>query len=403
MGSQLLTIKLIENLQPRNNKYDVRDSRVTGFLVCVYPSGKKSYMVQYQRGKRITIAAVNLMPLARARDRAKAILGDVIQGKMPKEKQVEIALTVRQFLENEYKPWVETHQASSTRTVQKIDNAFKEYMTTPLCKLDLHSFEKWRSKKLETLSKATINRDVGAFKAMLSRAVAWGFLQNNPLENFKPLKEDVLSVVRYLSADEEHKLFCVLRERENNMRERRETANKWRHSRGYELLPTIKKGQYADHLRPMIEIALTTGLRWTELATLRKSQINLKQRFLSQIGKNGKTRYIPLNDMANKTLKTWLSQTSSEYVFPSIESPLKPITTVKTAWQKLLQEAGINNFRWHDLRHHFASKLVMAGVDLNTVRELLGHTDIKMTLRYAHLAPEYKAEALSKLTYADFV
>jgi site-specific recombinase XerD len=70
---------------------------------------------------------------------------------------------------------------------------------------------------------------------------------------------------------------------------------------------------------------------------------------------------------------------------------------IKKSWGGVIDRAEINGFRFHDLRHHFASKLVMAGVDLNTVRELLGHADIEMTLRYAHLAPEHKAKAVAKL------
>jgi site-specific recombinase XerD len=72
-----------------------------------------------------------------------------------------------------------------------------------------------------------------------------------------------------------------------------------------------------------------------------------------------------------------------------------PLADIKKAWNNLIDSSGISDFRFHDFRHHFASTLVMAGVDLNTVRELLGHSDIKMTLRYAHLAPEHKAAAVN--------
>ena len=105
--------------------------------------------------------------------------------------------------------------------------------------------------------------------------------------------------------------------------------------------------------------------------------------------KSGKSRHIPLNNEAMMVLEQWQRQQPAGRLFP--------VRSFKTAWGALMAAAEIDGFRWHDMRHDFASKLVMAGVDLNTVRELMGHADLKMTLRYAHLAPAHLAEAVAKL------
>jgi integrase len=106
-----------------------------------------------------------------------------------------------------------------------------------------------------------------------------------------------------------------------------------------------------------------------------------------------------MNEEVVKTLEAWQKQTrgkGSKWVFPSPVTG-KPFDNCQSAWERLLEDADIKNFRWHDMRHDFASQLVIAGIDLNTVRELLGHADLKMTLRYAHLAPKNKLQAVKVL------
>ncbi len=180
----------------------------------------------------------------------------------------------------------------------------------------------------------------------------------------------------------------------------RDRGNEWRKQREYDCLPDLNQFPFADHMIPMVYLSLNTGLRRGELLSLRWSSVNFDLAIVTITGdtaKSGKTRHVPLNAIALQVLKDWKkTNQQNEFIFINDKTG-DTFGNVKTAWKNILKAAKIDNFRWHDMRHHFASKLVMAGVDLNTVRELLGHADIKMTLRYAHLAPEHKASAVAKL------
>ncbi|MHC9086280.1 tyrosine-type recombinase/integrase [Luteimonas sp. RIT-PG2_3] len=143
----------------------------------------------------------------------------------------------------------------------------------------------------------------------------------------------------------------------------------------------------------VVLLAINTGLRRGELLSLDWSDINLQARTLTvrrEHAKSGKQRHVPLNAEAASILRQWASQHGDN-------GSVFGVAGVKSSRDTLLTAATIENFRFQDMRHHFASRLVMAGVDLNTVRELLGHADLTMTLRYAHLAPEHLAAAVEKL------
>ncbi len=139
---------------------------------------------------------------------------------------------------------------------------------------------------------------------------------------------------------------------------------------------------------------MNTGLRRGEVLKLRWGSVDFNRRLITVEGRNAKnrqTRHVPLNEEAMNVLRCWREQSGgSAKVFDVV-------TRFQTAWKKLLLRARIAHFRWHDLRHHFASRLVQRGVPLNTVRDLLGHSSVGMSLRYAHLAPDQRREAVAKL------
>lgn len=138
-------------------------------------------------------------------------------------------------------------------------------------------------------------------------------------------------------------------------------------------------------------------MRKSEILNLKWIDIDFKRNLLYLIEtKNGERRYVPINDTVKRTLIKVLKRPESPYVFCNESG--KPYANVRTSFDTALKRAGIKDFRFHDLRHTFASHLIMLGIDLRTVQVLMGHKTIEMTLRYSHLSPDHKSRAVEILS-----
>jgi len=405
-----LTARLVDSLKPNGETFSVRDTETVGFFLRITPKGVMTYYVDYRLSnggrKSYRIGPAANITTGQARTIAKKFLGDVADGNDPQARKVETrrkaemaALsTLGAFFDHKYEPWLQVERKSGPATITRLRSCFGEWADMPMTDITPWHVEKWRAnRKKAGIKPTTINRDVVALKAALQKAVDWGVIEKHRLADLKPEKTDDTGRVRYLDLSEEETLRKSLRKRDDRLKEGRRNANKWRAERGYPLLPDI--GTYADHLEPLVLLAMNTGMRRGELFNLLWTDISLDREILTIRGtgaKSNKTRHVPLNIESLRVLTAWNRQrTESAYVFPGKEG--KRLGNIKTSWGSVIKISGINDFTFHDLRHHFASRLVMSGVDLNTVRELLGHADIKMTLRYAHLAPEHKAAAVRML------
>lgn len=394
-----LTADLVKKLKPKEKPYEIWDTELKGFILRVQPSGVKTFLIEYSRHKRISIGQATAISAAKARDEAKGRLADFIKGNDPLEaKKAAKAHTLETYLNDRYKPWAESHLRHSGEAMRKLASWYPSCGKVKLPEITSWNVEKQISAwKKEGTSPATCNRKLAYLKAALNKAVEWGVIKSNPLSKIKKMKEDHSANIRYFTPEENTQFRDALNAREEKRRQDRAKFNEWRRERGYKLFPDF--AAFTDHLMPIVLLALNTGMRRGELFNLKWADINFAGQILTVVGataKSGKTRHIPLNDEAFTVLKKWHEQRDkSDLVFPSRDG--SRMDNIRSSWEGLMMAAKIENFRFHDLRHDFASKLVMAGVDLNTVRELLGHSDIKMTLRYAHLAPKKLAAAVAKL------
>ncbi len=207
--------------------------------------------------------------------------------------------------------------------------------------------ERYLAGLLDKKAPATANRYLALLRNMFNKAVEWNYLQKNPVSRIKKFKENS-ERMRFLSKEEVTKLLSECR----------------------------------GDLNRIVQIALNTGMRKGEISNLRKEDINWRTgTILLCQTKSGKPRPVPMNEKVKQLLS----------------EPFDFRYNWRKAFDNATKRAGIHDFRFHDLRHTFASYLVMNGVNLKTVMELLGHQDYKMTLRYAHLSPAITHDAVEQL------
>ncbi len=411
-----ITQTLVASLKPTGKIYKIYDSEQTGFIVRVSATGTVSYDLRYRspvdhKDKTYTIGRANRLALAQARKIAKQKAGEVAAGldlNLAKRESIadaekQKASTLRAFIDQHYEKYLQDRDTKSRKAiVQDIRAKWRCALDLDLSEITESYVTDWRGRRAQAgIKPSTINRDVGLLKALLNVAVKKRMLNSNPIAGLAQIKGDKNPKTRYLSESEEKRLLAALRERDDRLIAERDSANQWRSERGYELFPAIPAGGFGDHLTPIVLLCMYSGLRRGEALSLEWSELDLQAKRVTVIGEKAKsksTRHVPLPAKAVDALTQWANQTGERegLVFKS------PVTggqldNVRRSWGAVLKAAKIDNFRFHDLRHHYASTLVMRGVNIYTVKGLLGHSDIKLTERYAHLAPEHYSAAVAVL------
>jgi integrase len=392
IGAKLLSSKAA---QPTKKPFEIYDSRLAGLTLRVQPTGVRSYYARFGRSRRIALGKVGTLPPDEAREKCQKVLCNVAHGRHPLHGLCGTdGPTLSQFIDDIYVPWVKANRPrTAANTLEKLNRIFGSWFAEPLSAITIERIESWKIRRLNAgRSATTVLCDMFTLSSVLSRAVRLGKLTENPIRRVEKPRIDRRPKVRFLDAQEESRLREAMQMRDAEMRGARESANVWRQERKQELLPSLP--HFGDHLTPAVLLSMNTGLRRGEILALRWESIDFDRQILTVEGgtvKNRQTRHVPINDAATTVLRCWHEQAhGGKHVF-------EPRTGFKTAWAPLLKRATITKFRWHDLRHHFASRLVQAGVPLNTVRDLLGHSSVAMSLRYAHLAPDQRREAVAKL------
>ena len=315
--------------------------------------------VRESTGLRNRTAAVHAEAIRRA-ELAEGRAGIVRRRKCP---------IFEAFVMAEFFPWSEQQHQAHPRTHERYVTSSKPlfafFGNLRLDALAPAHVEKFKLERVSKISPAGTNRDLAALRVMLNLAKRQGYIGQNPVGEVKLFPEGP-GIMRVVSHEEQEKYLAA--------------AN--------------------PLLWDVATLMVETGMRPEEVFRIQGENVHLDKRYL--FVPRGKTRFarrnVPLTKAAIEVLKQRLARAKGPYLFSHRQDLNLPLTTVKTAHSRALRKAGIEpRFRLYDLRHTFGSRTAMAGVDLPTLRELMGHSNISTTMRYVHPTPEHKRNAVEKL------
>ena len=350
------------------------------------------YIDYVLNGKRKweSVGKVGLVTKSDAKKLLELRKSEILQGKFKTKKQ-NVIPTFSEFAK-EYLEYAKQNKKSWDRdmySLRKLEPFFGNYKLTEISPIQI---ERYKLDRLKLVSTRTVNIELVLLKRMFYLAISWDKCEINPMHKVNFLKQSGPRE-RILSYDEEEKLL--------------ESST--------------------DHLKPILITALQTGMRYGEILSLTWEDVDLEREYIHiKESKSGKGRNIPINE----TLKKVLQELNSEHFVSNsvgtevleakkgndfsfsrrrragfriqyrevwgFDSPFshhinllftyrgKPRKSIRTAFKNACIRAGIKSLRFHDLRHTFATRLVLSGVDLVTVSKLLGHSTIQMTMRYSH-------------------
>ena len=349
-----LTDRAIARLRPREQEYTVWDNQFIGLGVRVRPTGGRSYVLLEDTGgrsRRVSLGPMSLKTVAEVRRECHARKSEPEATGASRR----VAPLFRDFVEG---AWKEAHFAGYKPSTRKGAQSLLDrqllpaFGAKPLDRITPEQIGRWFDRFSRT-APGNANHALDLLTQIINFAIARGYLQTNPARSVERNPRRVLT--RFLSREEISRLHRVL-------------DRQTRHSRR----------EQAD----IIRLLLLTGCRRSEILRLRWSEVD-RDRLVLADGKTG-PRIVPLNTQARRILER-RPRGGSSFVFPSPSDPTRPRSRNIAFWNRARREACIEDVRLHDLRHTHASHAVMNGVPVPVVARLLGHSDVRTTLRYAHL------------------